>query len=156
MFKGESHCLCDEGYGGTLCNELISGVEVLDAGNEHLLDAVVICLVIMTLCCGAAVYLWYLWKREVKMNRVMEHHEAFLGIDEDVKMDEDVEAMMKRIEETTNTFHSSVTVDANEAKMIQEELLQKRNEEMKSNGKNGTTDDQDAGDGNDEQPETTD
>merc|ERR1719464_99158 len=80
----------------------------------------------MTLCCGVAVYLWYVWKREAKMNRVMEHHEAFLGIDDDVKVDEDVEAMMKRIETTTDTFHSSVTVDANEAKMIQDELKKKK------------------------------
>merc|ERR1719273_1989756 len=123
---GRSHCLCDDGYGGDLCQNLVSGVEVLDAGNEDLMDAVIVCVVLMTLCCGVAVYLWYVWKREAKMNRVMEHHEAFLGIDDDVKMDEDVEAMMKRIEQTTDTFHSNVTVDVNEAKMIQDELKRKK------------------------------
>eukprot|EP01083_Nonionella_stella_P024294 67136_1 len=116
---GHSRCICDEGYGGDDCDVLMSGVDVIDAGSHDLITALVICIVITAICCGVAVYLWAVWRRSVKMNKMMDTEEYFLGIDEDIEEDEDaINAAMKQ-KKTRDTFHPVLSTDAETAKMIQ-------------------------------------
>jgi len=131
---GKSRCICDDGYAGDLCETSISSIRILDAGNEDLITAIIVCTIFVAFFCGIAVYLWFVWRRHIEFNKILDHnaHEYFLNIDDEVDEEDDTMhgQQMHGVTKSKDTFHPVVSVDVSAAKLIHEEQQRERSQSV--------------------------
>ena len=108
-------------------------MDVVTAGNEELETALIVCVVLMVVLCGLAVYLWLVWRKTVKMNKVLDHTEYFLDIEEDDAGDGEDDTLHGGMHAVNaDLFHPVVSVDTSAARMIQRELQEQRKLSLES------------------------